>query len=143
MRGKQHRKLCELYGGNVHIKTVKDSIVNLSDIEMDENIVDIMFMGMNYHMQTKIDRLHRKAQVEILSGEIKKKENRNIIKITDNSKLKTELERFGSKTMQACKNPLTKEQHKEIRDFTNNKDVIVRKADKSNICCDEYPNVPA
>ena len=35
--------------------------------------------------------------------------------------------------MQACKNPLTKEQQKAIRDFTNNKDVIVRKADKSNV----------
>ena len=133
MREKQHRKLCELYGGNVHIKTVKDSIINLSNFEMDENIVDIMSMGMNYHMQTKIDPLHRKAQVEILYEDIKNKENRNIIKITDDSKLKTELERFGSKTMQACKNPLTKEQHKAIRDFTNNKDVIVRKADKSNV----------
>ena len=29
--------------------------------------------------------------------------------------------------------PLTKEQHKAIRDFTNNKAVIVRKADKSNV----------
>ena len=99
MREKQHRKLCELYGGNVHIKTVKDSIINLSNFEMDENIVDIMSMGMNYHMQTKIDPLHRKAQVEILYEDIKNKENRNIIKITDDSKLKTELKRFGSKTM--------------------------------------------
>ena len=54
----------------MHIKNVKDSIINLSDIEMDENIVDIMPMGMNYHMQTKIDPLHRKAEVEILYEDI-------------------------------------------------------------------------
>ena len=85
-------------------------------------------------MQTKIDHLHRKAQIEILYEVIKNKENRNIIKITDDAKLKTELERFGNKTTQACKNTLTKELQKAIRYFTNNnKDVILRKSDKSNV----------
>ena len=83
-------------------------------------------------MQTKIDHLHRKAPIEILYEVIKNKENRNIIKIKDDAKLKTELEQFGSKTTQACKNPLTKELQKAIRYFTNNKDVILRKSDKSN-----------
>jgi len=129
----QNRKLCNIYGGNIKMKQTSESVINLSSIDIDNNIVDIMSLGMNFQLQRKIDPIARKVEVEKLYENIKDKERNGSIKISDDSNLKTELERFGKKKLFGNKNPLTKDQNKLIKDFINNNDVIIRKADKSNI----------
>ena len=130
---KQHRKLCDLYGGNIHLKEVKDSFVNLSKANISDELVQILSLGFNFHTHSKLDPLHRKVQVEKLFEDIKIKEKNNLIKIHDESLLKTELERFGSKLLHGCKDPITKTQRDAIKNFTRNENIVVRKADKRGI----------
>ena len=133
MKNKQHSKLCRLYGGNILMKQTRDSVINLSDKFVSEEIQEILSMGMNYHLQSKFDSVNRQTQVEKLYEDIKLKESTKLLEIDDDASLEAELERFGLKQQQPCKNPLTKEQGNLIKEFSSEESVIMRKADKSNV----------
>ena len=130
---KQHRKLCQLYGGNIFVKQTKDSIVNLSARTISKDLQEIFTMGFNFHLKSKYDILNRKAQIEKLFEDIKSKERNNIVEIEDESLLKTDLERFGMKQHHSNKAPLSKHQMNLIKEFNRDETTIVRKADKSNV----------
>jgi hypothetical protein len=92
------------------MKQPRDSVVNLSDCELDSTILEIFSLGMNCHLQSKIDVLDRKAQIEKLYENIKENEKSGTVRVTDEAALKNELERFGMKKMHPNKDLLTKEQ---------------------------------
>ena len=129
----QHRKLCHLYGGHLCMKETRDSVVNLSRVILDNELREIFSMGMNYHLQSKIDHTNRKVQVEKLFEDIKNKETGKAVTIEDESSLKTDLERFGRKELTPARQPLSKRQENLIKEFNRNEDIVVRKADKSNV----------
>ena len=88
---KPHRIVFDVYGGGVHVKEGKYSGMNLSKAELSESLFNIFALGMNFHLLTKIDPLHSKVQVEKLYEDVKNKVNGDIVKIEDDSLLKTEL----------------------------------------------------
>ena len=132
-RVKQHRKLCQMYGGNICLKQVRDSVVNLSDKLIPRDMQEIFSLGFNFHIQSKYDTLKTKVQIEKLFEDIKNKERNNILIVGDESSLKTDLEHYGLKTRHPNKNPLSQQQRTLIKEFNCDRSIVVRKADKSNV----------
>ena len=77
--------------------------------------------------------LEKKIEVEKLKSK-QDKMTRREVSINNNEGLKCELNRFGlGQVTDFTKDLLLKEQYKQLRDFINNEEIIVRKGDKSNV----------
>ena len=131
---KHNGKLSRLYGSPILMPEERKSYINLSTCDIDSKLAGIFDLGMNCHLRSKHDLLNRKIEIEKLYRSISNKADRNIIKISNNEQLKCELKRFGLKRVEDhSKNILNRDQIDLIKNFKNNPNVIVRKADKSNI----------
>jgi hypothetical protein len=130
----QKRKLCNLYGGDILLKQVRDSVINLSNIALDQDMQNIFSIGMNCHLKQKFDCTRRKVEIEKLYDDIRDKQRSNTLTIENDDIIKCELERFGMmKPSNFQRDVLSKEQYQKIRDFNSNTSITVRKADKSNV----------
>ena len=91
----------------------------------------IFDLGMNCHLRSKYNMLEKKIEIKKLYRSIQDKVTRREISINNNERLKCELKRFGLRQITDFINDLlTKEQFKQLRDFINNEEIIVRKGDK-------------
>ena len=130
----QKKKLSNIYGGPVPIKQTKDSVINLSSVELHNDIKEIFSLGMNCHIQQRYDHAHKKVEIEMLYENIKEKEKQKSLTIVNDVCLKSDLEKFGMKRISNFhKDLLTKEQYKKVKEFNQNENIITRKADKSNV----------
>ena len=48
------RKLCHLYGSDILIKKERETLVNLSNAEVDVNVKQVMRLGLNCHIKKQI-----------------------------------------------------------------------------------------
>ena len=128
------KKLCETFGGDILLKQNRDSVINLSSVELDSDIRDIFSLGMNCHLKTKFNSIKRKAEVEKLYEDICEGKRNNTVTVENDDELKCQLERFGLQSPRDFQQDLlTREQFQKIRNFNSIDSIIVRKADKSNI----------
>ena len=89
--------------------------------------------GMNCHLRSKYDLSRKKVELEKLYTQIETEKKKGTITIENEEGLKCELKRFGLRNIRDYgRDVLTKEQHSLIKEFNNNENIIVRKADKSN-----------
>ena len=51
----------------------------------------------------------------------------------DETLLKIEQERFGSKLLHGCKDPNTKTQSDDVKNFTRNENIVMRNAEKGGV----------
>lgn len=115
-------------------KQPKDSVINLSNQDIPKDIVEIMSLGMNTHMRQRLDNYKRKAAVEKLYSDIKRERSSHNVFIDNEETLKAELKVFGLRNrVDHSRDLLSKEQYAAIREFVNKPDIIIRKADKSNV----------
>ena len=134
LMSKHNNKLVALNGGPVLRKEPRRSFLNLSTIEIEQDLSEIFDLGMNCHVRSKYDMLMKKIEVEKLYRGIADQKTRNKIYVTDDERLKCELKRFSLRELKDFSSDvLTKEQHNKIKEFNNNENIIVRKADKSNL----------
>ena len=132
---KHTNKLCRLYDGTLYVKQNIFSVVNLSNCQIPRNIENVFSLGMNCHLKQKFNYVQRKIEMEKLYENIERNIKDNLIIVQDDEKLKCDLKRHGLRDMQNHQlvDLLTKEQYKSIKEFRDNNDITIRKADKSNI----------
>ena len=86
---------------------------------------------MNLHLNKKFNIVEQKSEVEKLYQQINNKRNELIIE--DEEKLKCDLKRFGLQNQKSIpSNVINKTQLEKIKQLRNNKNITIRKADKSN-----------
>ena len=132
LKAKTLKKLNQLYNGQIFLKEETNCYVNLSQYELTENEKEFLNLGINFHLQPKYDRLTKKTELELLYNNLVNLGNKN--KITINQDLQEQLASEGTKHRNRYnRNQLPthlKDAAKKLRD---NKDIIIRKADKSSI----------
>ena len=130
----QHdKKLSELYNGTILRKQNREAYVNLSNVNIGQDIEEILEHGMNCHLKTKVDKMRTKVEIEKIFYSIKKWETEKKVPITDEDRLKCELKRFGLKERPNYnKNLITKEQYTKLNELRNNNRMVIRKIDKNN-----------
>ena len=89
---------------------------------------------MNWHIKNRYDQVQKQIEIEKLFGNLKSLEQTKQISFNNEESLKCELKSMGLKDVSRNnkRDLLSKEQYSEIREFVNDKNIIVRKAEKSN-----------
>ena len=130
---KHQKKLCNIYSAHVPVNEEKCKWLNLTNVDVKEDIQAIFQLGMNCHLKSRYDHLSKKIEIEKLYDTIKMHKSNKELVIQDEEALKCELKRFGLRTVTDYnKNLLTKQQYALIEEFKSNENIIIRKADKSN-----------
>ena len=129
---RHHRKLKNIYGGQIILKENKDIITNLSTYQPNVNEVTVLNKGLNFGTKPNINKLFKKIQTEKLFSSIKNEEtNKKTIEIKDEESLKTKLKTFSISHLYDKNNdPLTKEENNAIKSLKNNKDIVIQRPDK-------------
>lgn len=133
LRLKHSNKLTKMYGGNMFLKEQTESVVNLSKINIDEELMEIFGYGMNCHIKSKYSILRKKIEIEKLQHQIDNEIAKKTISIPNPEQFKCELKRYGLRNQPDYnKDILSKHQHSLIKNLRENTDIHIRKADKSN-----------
>ena len=98
LSNKHKEKLYTLYGGRLFIKQDRNTVINLSRVEIPDAIHNIMKLGMNTHLKTRYDPHTTKIEIEKLYRSIKSLESDNKIILPNEERLKCELKRNGLRT---------------------------------------------
>ena len=126
------RKLNSLYKGKLLLPEENDSFINLSDQNLSNEQKEVLNMSLNCHMQPKFDKTTKGVELELLFESINKLANDN--KVTFNPDLKEQLKAEGTKRRCYNKSTLLSQRQKEIaKELKENENLIIRKADKSNM----------
>ena len=133
LHNKHTNKMQQLYGSPIPSKQHAEFVLNLSNTPLDQHMHDAFRYGMNCHLRSKYDLSRKKVELEKLYTQIETEKKKGTITIEDEEGLKCELKRFGLRSIRDyTRDVLIKEQHSLIKEFNNNENIIVRKADKSN-----------
>ena len=126
------RKLNDLYKGNVLLPDQQTSFMNLSSHPLTLPQQQLLSFGTKCHLKSKFNSTQKHLELEILYDSLLKLQSNNIIDINPN--LKHQLKSEATKSRDYHKsNLLTREQRTAANELKNHPDIIVRKADKSNI----------
>ena len=126
------KRLSELYGGPLPLPARKDGFVNLSSIELTEKQAELLNLGLNCHVQPPYDIAVKKREIELLYQSIEKQEKS--AKVIVNPNLKERL--LGESTIKRSHERgkvLTKAHREAAAELRNNPDIVIRRADKSNV----------
>lgn len=126
-------KLTRLNNSDIFLKQQPDSVINLTDIHIEESIRNIFELGMSCHLRTKYDGLRKKIELEKLYSQIERGRKEDNIEIEQAERLRCELKRFGLRPcIDFTSDVLTKEQYKLVEEFKKQPNIVIRRADKSN-----------
>ena len=125
-------KLNRLYRGKVCLIEECDSYINLSDTTLTENQKKFLNLGLKCHLQPKYSTHKKKIELEMLYESLIDLERNNKIVINPDLKdqLRGESTRRRSYSESKLMTPELKEAAKQLRE---NPDIVIKKADKSNI----------
>ena len=127
------KKLKNLYNGNFTLQEDKNFFLNLSNCHLSEKQKEVLNLGLNCHMKNDFDQFKEKTELEILYQSTLKLETEGKINIEDGFKECLINEGTKKRCYHNKSQLLSKEQLESIKNLRNNKDIIIRKADKSNI----------
>jgi hypothetical protein len=124
-------KLNNLYNGEAFIPQKEDKFINISNVELSPIQREVLNMGLNCHLQPKFDPLKKKMELEMLYAATVELQKQN--KITIEPGFADALRSEGHKQrVSPSKSILTKEQRVACQSLRNNRELVIRKADKSN-----------
>ena len=130
----QLNKLVNLYGGDILLKQNRDSVINLSKVELSSSVIESLSYGMNCHIRTKFNKIKKKIELEKLYFSVNNLVSSNKIVVENDELFKSQLKVFGMKDNRDFnKDVLTKEQRKDLEALGKDDRIIIRKADKSNV----------
>ena len=133
LREKHTRKLVNIYGPSILLKQQRDSVINLSDVAIEEELRKIMTLGINFHVKGKFEEKKRKVEVEVFYENVREKVRSNDLTIAEEDAFKCELERFGTKrVLDRTHDIITKDQYRKIKEFRSDPRIVIRKSDKGN-----------
>lgn len=126
------RKLSALYGGPVNLPQKVDQFINLSKTVLTPNQKEFLNLGLNCHFKSKPKPHAKRIELEILLDDIQRLEKNK--KVTTSPDLQAEFIR-ESNTIRghhrtSLLTPELKEAAKQLRE---NKDIVIRRADKSSL----------
>ena len=126
------KKLNNLYNGHLVIKDEKKSFLNLSNYQLSPVEEEFLNLGLNLHIQSKYDKLHKHVQMELLYQNLVKMEKDQ--KIVTNPRLKELMSAEATKHRNVKhKSIITPELKTAAKNLKSNDDLIIRKADKTSI----------
>jgi hypothetical protein len=124
-------KLNALYNAEMLLPNSQDKFLNLSHHQVSPKEKEVLNMGLNCHLQSKFDPVKKKMEMELLYDATLKLQKENKITIdpgfSDALRNESHKHRAGP-----YKGILTKEHRDACKSLRNNRDLIIRKADKSN-----------
>jgi hypothetical protein len=134
IEGVHKSKLSRLYGGDIYLKKETNTVLNLSDTIISEDMIKILKLGMNCHLKSRFDLQQQKLEVEKFYQTIVQLEGSNEVTVENFEKLKCELKRYGLNDVKDYNHDiLTKKDFELIKEFKQNNNIVIRKADKSNV----------
>ena len=121
------KKLNELYNGQIFMKEEVNCYVNLSQHEKE-----FLNLGLNFHLQSKYDKINKQTELEVLYNSLKTLESNN--KITIKQGLQEQLTSEGTKhrNRHNC-HSLPPHLMDAAHSLKENNNIVVRRADKSSI----------
>ena len=130
-RNRITQKLNNLYNGKLMFPQQHCRYINLSQHELTSNQKDVLSLGNKCHYKQKFDPLKKHMEVEMLYESLIKLQDKELIHIGDN--LKPQLAAEATKRRDFRPSTiLTNELKVAAAELKNHKDIIVRRADKSN-----------
>jgi hypothetical protein len=126
------RKLNRLYRGDICLPQYTDGYINLSSHSLDEKQTELLNLGMNCHVISKFNKTKKKMELELLYESLLKLKNENKIEINPNMKeqLRAEATKQRGTSKSSILTPALRQAAKNLRD---NDQIVIRKADKSNL----------
>lgn len=124
-------KLNRLYRGNMFLYDQTDKFVNLSQHELTAKQKEVLNLGLNCHLESKLDPTAKKMELELLYNATTKLEKDKKIEISEG--FAAALKNEGHKNRSCRRKSLLSREHRDaITELKNNKDISIRKADKTN-----------
>ena len=132
VKTRTHRKLSLLYGDHVVLPDSSDNFINLSSHELTSDQKELLNLGLNCTFYPKHNQEGKKAELELLYQQIC--DHSQAGRINVNPDVQEQLLAEGTKRRGSNKSrlitPRLREAAKELR---NNKNLIIRRADKSSV----------
>ena len=126
------KKLNSLSRRNILLPDKNECFINLSDHNLTESEKEVLNLGINCHIQKRFDPIDKKVEMEMLYTSLLKLQEDNKIRINRNLKEELRAESTRQRSKDGSK-LLSKEMKETIKNLKENDDIIIRKADKSNI----------
>ena len=126
------KKLSNLNGGPVLLPQPIDGYVNLSDKVITANQRKLLNLGLNCHTQCKINPIHKRVEIETLIDDVLEMKKNGKVTISDSfiTEMVTESKKSrGSKKSRI----LDKDLITAAKELKENKEIVIRRADKSSI----------
>ena len=73
MRNKHSQKLANLYGGPIPMEKQQDSYLNLSDIEVDTKMHEILSLGLTCHQKRSLTEINTESRLNLILKILKKR----------------------------------------------------------------------
>ena len=126
------KKLNKFYNGQIMLKNEINSFVNLSDFQLSCDEKEFLNLGLNYHIQPKYDKLHKKTELEVLYNSLTDLEKDK--KITMDHRIVEQLASESTKHRNPYyRSSIPENLRKAAKELKNNENIVIRKADKSSI----------
>ena len=126
------KKLSKMAQCDVVLPEVNDRYVNLSDYELSEAEKTFLNLGLNCHVQTPVDPFRKKVELEVLYENILSLKDSKVADVNPN--IRDQLRAEGTKVRRNDhSNVITPELKEAAKTLRNNKNIIIRRADKSNV----------
>ena len=131
-KAKTLKKLNQLYNGQIFFKEEVSCFINLSQYELSDPEREFLNLGFNFHLQSKYDKTDKKTELEVLYNSLLNLQKQN--KVTISQGLQEQLMSEGTKHRHSYnKNQIPKHLIEASKKLRENKDIIIRRADKSSI----------
>ena len=124
------KKLNNLYGGKLIFKTQQKAFINLSSHNIDPDEEEFLNLGLNFHIQPKYDKLHKQTELELLYENILKLNSDGKVLIHNSLADQLRAESTKHRNPPNC-NILNPKLRQAANRLQSNKDIIIRRADKS------------
>ena len=126
------KKLSRLYGGKMLLPENTDGYVNLSDFSLSADQKEFLNLGLNCHYTPKFKRSEKTAELEMLYRNLCDLHKNG--KINMNPDVKEQLQAESTKQRASGRGSLlTPELRRAAKELRENEDIVIRRADKSDI----------
>ena len=116
----------------MYVTENSNKFINLSDHQLTPEEKDVLNLGLNCHIQKKMDPIKKKMNIELLYQNLTQMEKDG--KITMKAEITDALRNEGNKIRSSTHTKLlTKNQRMACKNLKSNQNIVIRKADKSNI----------
>ena len=129
---KMLRKLSKLYKAPVVLPDKEvDGFINLSNYTLTDSEKHLLNLGLNCHLQSKVDMYERKVELEILYESLLNLQTQKIVEISP--ELQDQLRAEGSRQPPNSNSTLlTPELRAAAKSLRENNNIVIRRADKSS-----------